>query len=219
MMADQVNGGRRVAGNPRRSRSRRRWAIAAAVVGVWLCFLAVAGSLPRSLALLLIVVAFTAVLVCSLRSLGIGRDQAGRPQHPPHALLVSAGAGARGAHDGLTRCDLDKMIMTGPARGLDLPPNPLLRLVTGGTVAQTRVSGAHAGRGRGAQLLLPGELTVSRLHARFTCDAGEWRMTGLGHNGVVLNGQVVTGEQVIRDGDCIQWGRQAGAPRSRVEIR
>jgi pSer/pThr/pTyr-binding forkhead associated (FHA) protein len=99
------------------------------------------------------------------------------------------------------------------------PQNPLLRLVTGSSVAETRMSGARAGRARVAELMLPNELTVSRLHAKFSCDAGEWRMIGLGRNGIAVNGTPLAGEHLIRDGDMIRWGRQADAPTSRVQIR
>ena len=43
---------------------------------------------------------------------------------------------------------------------------PLLRLVTQGHVAETRISGARAGRGSAAELRLPEVPTVSRVHAR-----------------------------------------------------
>jgi hypothetical protein len=96
--------------------------------------------------------------------------------------------------------------------------NPLLQLVTGGSVAYTRVSGARAGRGQAAELLLPDQPTVSRIHARFTCSDGQWRINGLGRNGVLVNGRPVSGPQPVRDGDIISWGTQADALRSRVEI-
>src|SRR6516165_12457288 len=48
-----------------------------------------------------------------------------------------------------------------------LPPVPALRLVTGSSVAETRTSGARAGRGP-VELILPDVPTVSREHARFT---------------------------------------------------
>jgi pSer/pThr/pTyr-binding forkhead associated (FHA) protein len=41
----------------------------------------------------------------------------------------------------------------------------------------------------------------------------------VGSNGVVLNGTPLDGEQMVNDGDSIQWGRQASALVSRVEIR
>jgi hypothetical protein len=112
-----------------------------------------------------------------------------------------------------------RTMMTGEATMSGAPQNPLLRLVTGSSVAETRMSGARAGRARVAELMLPNELTVSRLHARFSCAEGEWRMIGLGRNGIVVNGTPLAGEQLIRDGDMIRWGRQAGAPTSRVQIR
>ena len=95
---------------------------------------------------------------------------------------------------------------------------PLLRLVTGGSAAETRVSGARAGRGIAVELLLPEELTVSRVHAKFVFRDGQWRVTGLGRNGLMVNEMPVRGEQVVRDGDVIRWGSQPGALVSRVQI-
>jgi pSer/pThr/pTyr-binding forkhead associated (FHA) protein len=104
-----------------------------------------------------------------------------------------------------------------PARPL-LAPNPMLRLTTGDSVTQTRVSGARAGRGRGTELMLPDDPALSRVHARFTCAAGEWRITGLGRNGVLVNDTELTGDRVLRDGDVIQWGQRPESLRSWVEI-
>jgi hypothetical protein len=108
---------------------------------------------------------------------------------------------------------------TSAATMAELAPNPLLRLVTGDRTAQTRVSGACAGRGPAAELLLPEDPTVSRVHAQFTCAEGQWRITGVGLNGVALNGTVLMDEQVVRDGDTIRWGRRPDSLCSRVEIR
>jgi pSer/pThr/pTyr-binding forkhead associated (FHA) protein len=109
--------------------------------------------------------------------------------------------------------------MTGSATVTESALPPLLRLITNGAVAETRVSGARAGRGEAAELQLPAEPTVSRVHATFTCTGGEWRITVLGRNGVLLNGTPVTSEHVVRDGDSIRWGQQSGAPVSAVVIR
>ena len=95
---------------------------------------------------------------------------------------------------------------------------PLLRLVTGGSAAETRLSGARAGRGTAVELLLPEEPTVSRVHAKFVFREGQWRVTGLGRNGLMVNQMPVRGEQVVRDGDSIHWGNQPGALVSRVQI-
>ena len=95
---------------------------------------------------------------------------------------------------------------------------PLLRLVTRGSVAETRISGARAGRGTDVELRLPEEPTVSRLHAELTFTDGRWHITNRGRNGVTLNGTPLTSEHVIRDGDSIGWGTQPGALVSRVEI-
>ncbi len=98
-----------------------------------------------------------------------------------------------------------------------LPPVPVLRLVTGSSVAETRTSGARAGRGP-VELILPDVPTVSREHARFTFSDGRWRISNQGRNGLILNGAAVTGEQPLSDGDTIRWGKNPDAPLSRVEI-
>ena len=97
-------------------------------------------------------------------------------------------------------------------------PVPLLRLVTAGTVAETRISGASAGRGPAADLRLPEEPTVSRVHARFTYADGQWWITSLGRNGVTLNGAFLADQQALRDGDSIRWGSRPDALASRVQI-
>jgi hypothetical protein len=94
---------------------------------------------------------------------------------------------------------------------------PMLRLVTGSSVAETRVSGARAGRGP-VELVLPDILTVSREHATFTFSDGRWWITNQGRNGLTLNGAPVAGEQPLSDGDEIRWGARPDALASRVEI-
>jgi len=94
---------------------------------------------------------------------------------------------------------------------------PVLRLVTGSSVAETAISGARAGRGP-VELVLPAVPTVSREHARFTFSDGRWWITGLGRNGLTLNGAPVAGEQPVGDGDTIRWGTRPDALLSRVEI-
>jgi hypothetical protein len=98
-----------------------------------------------------------------------------------------------------------------------LPAVPTLRLVTGSSVAETRMSGARAGRGP-VELILPDVPTVSREHARFTFADGRWWISNQGRNGLILNGAPVTGEQPLSDGDSIRWGSNQDAPQSRVEI-
>jgi pSer/pThr/pTyr-binding forkhead associated (FHA) protein len=94
---------------------------------------------------------------------------------------------------------------------------PVLRLVTGSSVAETMTSGARAGRGS-VELVLPDVPTVSREHARFTFADGRWWVTNQGRNGLTLNGTPVTGEQQLSDGDAIRWGTRSDALLSRVEI-
>jgi FHA domain-containing protein len=94
---------------------------------------------------------------------------------------------------------------------------PALRLVTGSSVAETRVPGARAGRGP-VELMLPDVPTVSREHAKFTFADGRWRITNLGRNGLTLNGSPVAGERPLENGDVIRWGTTPDALQSRVEI-
>ena len=96
-------------------------------------------------------------------------------------------------------------------------PVPALRLVTGSSVAETRVSGARAGRGS-VELVLPDVLTVSREHATFTFSDGRWWITNQGRNGLTLNGAPVAGEQPLSDGDTIRWGASPDALLSSVKI-
>jgi hypothetical protein len=132
--------------------------------------------------------------------------------------VMTAGVGP--FRDGRTRSDLAvaPTFMTGAATVTEAALTPLLRLITNGAIAETRVSGARAGRGKAVELQLPGEPTVSRVHATFTCTGGEWRITVLGRNGVLLNGAPLTSEHVIRNGDSIRWGQQSSAPVSAVVI-
>jgi FHA domain len=94
---------------------------------------------------------------------------------------------------------------------------PVLRLVTGSSVAQTTMSGARAGRGP-VELVLPNVPTVSREHATFTFSDGRWWITNQGRNGLTVNGTVVAGEQPLSNGDTIRWGARPDALLSRVEI-
>jgi len=94
---------------------------------------------------------------------------------------------------------------------------PALRLVTGSSVAETRVSGARAGRGP-VELMLPDVPTVSREHAKFTFSDGRWWITNQGRNGLTLNGSPVAGEQPLENGDTIRWGTTSDTLQSRVEI-
>jgi len=94
---------------------------------------------------------------------------------------------------------------------------PVLRLITGTSVAETMISGARAGRGP-VELMLPDVPTVSREHARFTFSDGRWWITNQGRNGLALNGTPVAGDQPLGDGDTIRWGTRPDALLSRVEI-
>jgi pSer/pThr/pTyr-binding forkhead associated (FHA) protein len=98
-----------------------------------------------------------------------------------------------------------------------IAPVPVLRLITGSSVAATVVSGARAGRGS-VELVLPDVPTVSREHARFTFCDGRWWITNQGRNGLTLNDVPVAGERPVGDGDVIRWGMRPDALLSRIEI-
>jgi hypothetical protein len=128
---------------------------------------------------------------------------------------VGAGSASR------TRYEVDpgRTIMDGVATVMEQirPAVPVLRLVTGSSVAETSVSGARAGRGP-VELVLPEVPTVSRVHAIFTFAAGRWWVDNQGMNGLSVNGVPVSGEQPLGDGDSIRWGKSQDAPLSRIEI-
>ncbi len=141
------------------------------------------------------------------------------PVPPDGNLSYPNGTAFPYSHDGRTRGEPEaRTILTGQLTVTEAVPAPLLRLVTRGSTAQTRVSGARAGRGDAVELRLPDEPTVSRVHAEFTFTDGQWRITSLGRNGMALNGQPLDSEHVLINGDSIQWGRRSDAMVSRVEI-
>jgi predicted component of type VI protein secretion system len=66
-----------------------------------------------------------------------------------------------------------------------------------------------AGRRAGNQITLDWDQQVSRVHATFCClGADEWIVNddGLSHNGTWVNGERVTGDRRLRDGDTITIG-------------
>jgi hypothetical protein len=131
----------------------------------------------------------------------------------PHQAFAPSGGTAWHAHD--PDLTVGSGMVTVMERGL--PGAPALRLVTGSSVAETRMSGARAGRGS-VELMLPDVPTVSREHARFTFSDGRWWITNQGRNGLTLNGAPVAGEMPLSDGDEIRWGARPDALLSRVEI-
>ncbi len=136
------------------------------------------------------------------------------PEHayPEHAYPEPRGHVWHGHDPDLTvRSDMVTIVER------SLPAAPVLRLITGSSVAETRVSGARAGRGS-VELVLPDVPTVSREHAKFTFSDGRWWIKNQGRNGLTLNGAPVAGEQPLSDGDAIRWGTRPDAPLSRVEI-
>jgi hypothetical protein len=150
-------------------------------------------------------------------ALDVGPDAQAAPElayaGPQH---VHAGSGTRAWHDAGPGGPTVAVGMTTVMES-SLPPVPVLRLVTGSEVAETRMSGARAGRGS-VELVLPEDPTVSREHAKFTFSAGRWRITNQGRNGLAVNGVPVAGEQPLSDGDAIRWGTRPDALLSRVEI-
>jgi len=127
------------------------------------------------------------------------------------------------AHDGHTRAEPEPSV-TAAGGGMRTAverrrrPVPVLRLVTGDSVAETTTSGARAGRGAAVELRLPEVPTVSREHARFTFASGQWWMTNLGRNGLTVNGTAITGEVPLSTGDAIRWGCRPDALLTWVEI-
>ena len=152
---------------------------------------------------------------------GAGADLPGPAVGAPRPAPASPYPGFAG-HDGNTRAQPQPGMSTatGMSTVIELARStvPALRLVTAGSVAETRISGARAGRGN-VELKLPGEPTVSREHARFTFSDGQWWISNLGRNGLTVNGAALAGEQPLHDGDSIRWGMRPDALLSRVEIR
>lgn len=158
------------------------------------------------------------------------------PPGPPSPPLAEANSGAvygtphlvpDTPYPGFVGHDGNTSAQPGPGRStvagmptlieLHRSPVPALRLITGDSVAETRVSGARAGRGP-VELKLPEMSTVSREHARFTFSDGHWWIANLGRNGLTLNGTALVGEHPLRDGDSIRWGMRSDALLSKVEI-
>jgi FHA domain len=152
------------------------------------------------------------------------RIRQGRPVSavPPAGAgpLVMASGAPFNAHDGYTQGEGsgDRAMVTDLQTAGEAPLVPPLMLVTNGSVMQTCLSGARAGRGSTAELLLPAEPTISRVHAKFVFSDHQWWITSLGRNGVTLNGVPVTAERPVRDGDAIGWGSGPEALMSRVRI-
>jgi hypothetical protein len=128
-----------------------------------------------------------------------------------------------GVRDGLTLAEPtgDRTVKWGPgdvptARDDRRPPS--LRLLTGKAVVHTRRSGARAGRGSSVELRLPQELTISREHANFTFTDGRWWITGMGRNGLLLNGSRLTGRSAVTSGDRVSWGTHANAVTSEIQV-
>ncbi|HYZ54603.1 MAG TPA: FHA domain-containing protein [Streptosporangiaceae bacterium] len=139
------------------------------------------------------------------------------PGHPP--VHDRPPYGDVEADDGSTRAEPGWTAVSGMPTVMEQihSPIPMLRLITGDSVTETRMSGARAGRGA-VELALPQEPTVSREHARFTFSDGQWWIANLGMNGLTINGSPVAGEHPLSSGDAIRWGTRPDALLSRVEI-
>jgi hypothetical protein len=152
----------------------------------------------------------------------LGAGQLGGPPSlvPPVMAVVGGRRVPFNPHDGYTErqdagartAATDLLTTAGP------PAIPPLRLLTNGGITETRLSGARAGRGSTAELVLPADPTISRVHAKFVFGDGRWWITSLGRNGVTLNGVPVTGQQTVSNGDAILWGTGPDALMSRVQI-
>jgi hypothetical protein len=147
------------------------------------------------------------------------QDSAGTGFPPEWGYAQPVGAGPDGRDQYQHEVNPGRTIMDGMATVMEQirPAVPLLRLVTGSSVAETSMSGARAGRGP-VELVLPDVPTVSREHATFTFSAGRWWVTNQGMNGLSVNGIPVSGKQPLSDGDSIRWGTRPDAPLSRIEI-
>jgi hypothetical protein len=144
-----------------------------------------------------------------------------QPAYAGHEPLPDGPYRGFAGHDGSTQAqaEQDRATVVGMPTVAEQSRStiPVLRLVTGEAVAETRRSGARAGRGP-VELELPDVPTVSREHARFTFSGGQWWIANLGMNGLTLNGIPLAGEQPLSNGDSIRWGTRPDALLSRVQV-
>jgi FHA domain len=138
---------------------------------------------------------------------------------PQYADAGSDGWIRREPDPAITTVDARTVVDDGTVTVMEkaVTPVPVLRLVTGSSVTQTRMTGARAGRGS-VELVLPNVPTVSREHARFAFSEGRWCVTNLGMNGLTVNGAPAATDHPLSDGDTIRWGSQPDALVSQVEI-
>ena len=101
-------------------------------------------------------------------------------------------------HDGLTRADpaQAETVLAAAATASELHRRPLLRLVTGESVTETRLSGARAGRGRAAELCSGRAHPVPGACQVYLCSRGVADDLH-GPYWALLNGAPLTGEEVI----------------------
>lgn len=221
--------------------NQKRWGIIGGVAACWVLLVFVTGSALSATVLLIAVAGLGAVAIGGLRAMGKTGNYPWlrRPPASPPPGEYTGGFDAR-PMSGIQHEVAPQFAHSGPAeRGLDawygpeperlradgvatimesrLAPVPVLRLVTGSSVAETLMSGARAGRGS-VELRLPDDPTISREHARFTFSDGRWYVTNQGMNGLTLNGAPVTGDRPLSDGDAIRWGSRPDALLSRVTI-
>ena len=138
---------------------------------------------------------------------------------PQYSDADSDGWVRREPDPAITTVDARTVVDAGTATVMEKTfiPVPVLRLVTDGSVAQTRMTGARAGRGS-VELVLPNVPTISREHASFSFSEGHWYVTNLGINGLTVNDAPAVTEHPLSDGDTIRWGSRPDALVSRVEI-
>ena len=73
------------------------------------------------------------------------------------------------------------------------------------------------GRRMEADVSLPWDLEVSRLHAELECKAGEWLMCddGFSQNGTFVNGLRIHGRRRLVDGDLVRIGQTSSRTATR----
>ena len=115
--------------------------------------------------------------------------------------------------------------MSNPADGASGLLTPLSGPALDAIVLTARPGGLVLGRQEGSELRLPADAeTVSRTHARFTCEAGRWRLTDLNSRwGTFVNGcRLPAGREVpLTEGDLIRiapwtFSFRAESPRRRA---
>jgi hypothetical protein len=218
-------------------RQHRGWVIAGAVVAAWVMCELITGSFFSATVLLLSIAVLGAIAVAFCRHMGYTwpprRGYRQEPIREAYQPPFDAFAQPQ-RHDPAPEAPVNNgWVWREEASGLTVAePNPSgsamptiseamlvphLRLVTNGSRSETSRSGARAGRGD-VELRLPDVPTISREHAKVRFDDGQWWITNLGLNGILLNGAPVEVERSLSNGDTIRWGSRPESLESRVEI-